>query len=118
MKKLLILIVAASVYFHFYPNEELNTWLHEQKTVALSYFSEATDTKVRLSTAKVYKDLSREFSQFNSEEQKYVAQLTENRETVIAFHHKHCENKKQTPKLHRDNLVIVCNTISKYSKYF
>ena len=66
MKKLLILIVAGALYFHFYPNEKLNNWLLEQKSVVLSYFSDATDTQVRLSPTKVYKDISRDFAQFNS----------------------------------------------------
>ncbi len=118
MKKLLILIVAGALYFHFYPNEKLNSWLLEQKSVVLSHFSDATDTQVRLSPAKVYKDISRDFAQFNSKEQAYIAELTEKRETVISFYQQHCINKKHTSKLHRDNLIIVCKTISNYSKYF
>ena len=118
MKKLLILIVAGALYFHFYPNEKLNNWLLEQKSVVLSYFSDATDTQVRLSPTKVYKDISRDFAQFNSKEQAYVAEITDNRETLMSFYQRHCVKKKQTSKLHRDNLIIVCKTISNYSKYF
>ncbi|AZQ85917.1 hypothetical protein EKO29_19095 [Colwellia sp. Arc7-635] len=115
MKKLLILIVAGALYFHFYPNEELNHWLGEQKAAVLGYFSEATDTQVRLNSNKVYKDLSRNFASFNSQEQQYVAEITASRETVKSFYQQHCINKKQTPKLQRDNLSKVCQTINQYS---
>jgi hypothetical protein len=115
MKKLLILIVAGAIYFHYYPNEKLNSWLFEQKELVLSYFSDATDTKVRLKSDKIYQDLSRDFSQFNNQEKAYVAEITSSREKVKAFNEKYCKSKKQTPKLHRDNLTKVCDTISKYS---
>ena len=115
MKKLLILIVAAALYFHFYPNEKLNSWLLEQKAMVLSYFSDATDTKIRLKSDKIYQDLSRDFAQFNAQEQAYLAEITRNRDKVKSFYQTYCLNNKQTPKLHRDNLIKVCQTISQYS---
>jgi hypothetical protein len=115
MKKLLILIVAAALYFHYYPNEKLNRWIFEQKQLVLSYFSEATDTKVRLKFDKIYQDLSRNFSHFSSKEIAYVAEITSNREKVKKFNEQYCRSKKQTPKLQRDNLAKVCRAISKYS---
>tara|TARA_R110000787_G_scaffold75182_1_gene166696 strand:- start:342 stop:698 length:357 start_codon:yes stop_codon:yes gene_type:complete len=118
MKKLLILIVAGALYFHFYPNEKLNSWLLAQKTVALSYFSDATDTSVRLSSKKVYQDLSGDFAQFSSKEQAYVAEITASREEIINFYQLYCLKKKQAPKLHRDNLTKVCQVIGNYSKFF
>jgi hypothetical protein len=118
MKKLLILIVAAALYFHYYPNEELNSWLFKQKQTVLSYFSDATDTKVRLKSDKIYQDLAKDFGQFNSEEQAFVLEITSSREKVINFNDKYCKTKKQTPKLHRENLVKVCHTINKYSNFF
>jgi hypothetical protein len=116
MKNLLILIVAGALYFHFYPNEKLNNWLYEQKTTALSYFSDSTDTQVRLKSDKIYQDLSKDFAQFNSQEKAYVADITSSREKVKSFNQQYCVGKKQTPKLHRDNLAKVCQAISKYSK--
>jgi len=118
MKKLLILIVAGALYFHFYPNEKLNSWLFEQKQAALSYFSEATDTQVRLNPNKIYQDLSRDFAQFKNREQAYIAEITANRKTLESFYQKHCVKKEQTPKLHRDNLTKVCSTIAHYSHLF
>mgnify|MGYP001043584479 FL=1 len=118
MKKLLVLIVAVALYFHFYPNEKLNNWLLEQKTVALSYFSDATDTSVRLSANKVYKDLSGDFSQFSTKEQAYVAEITASSEKIINFYEQYCVKTKQTPKLRRDNLTKVCKTIGNYRKFF
>jgi hypothetical protein len=115
MKKLLILIVAAALYFHYYPNEELNSWLFKQKQTVLSYFSDATDTKVRLKSDKIYQDLAKDFGQFNSQEKAFVTEITSSREKVKNFNEQHCKTKKQTPKLHRDNFTKVCFTISKYS---
>jgi hypothetical protein len=115
MKKLLILIVAGALYFHYYPNEKLNSWLFEQKQTVLGYFSDATDTKVRLKSDKIYQDLAKDFGQFNSQEKAFVAEMTSSREKVKTFNEQYCKTKKQTPKLHRDNLVKVCYTISKYS---
>lgn len=115
MKKLLILIVAAALYLHFYPNEKLNNWALEQKQFVLSHFSDATDTKVRLNPNKIFQDLSRDFAQFNSKEKAYVAEITANRTTLKNFYQQHCLNKKQTPKLHRDNLAKVCHVIGQYS---
>ena len=115
MKKLLILIVAGALYFHYYPNEKLNSWLFEQKQTVLGYFSDATDTKVRLKSDKIYQDLAKDFGQFNSQEKAFVAEMTSSREKVKAFNEQYCKTKKQTPKLHRDNLAKVCYTISKYS---
>jgi len=115
MKKLLILIVAAALYFHFYPNEKLNAWLSEQKAMVLSVFSDATDTKVRLKADKIYQDLSRDFAQFTTKEQEYIAEITSNRKSVKSFYNQYCDTKKQTPKLHRENLAKVCQVISQYS---
>ena len=115
MKKLLILIVAAALVFHYYPNEKLNRWIFEQKKLVLSYFSEATDTKVRLKSDKIYQDLSRNFSHFSSQEIAYVAEITSSREKVKKFNKQYCRSKKQTPNLHRDNLAKVCQAINKYS---
>lgn len=115
MKKLLILIVAAALYFHYYPNEKLNSWFFEQKQTVLSYFSDATDTKIRLNSDKIYQDLAKDFSQFNSQEKAFVTEITSSREKVKNFNEQYCKTKKQTPKLHRDNFAKVCNTISKYS---
>jgi hypothetical protein len=115
MKRLLILIVATALYFHYYPNENITRWIFEQKQVVLGYFSEATDTKIRLKSDKIYQDLSRDFSHFSSKEIAYVTEITSSREKVKKFNEQYCRSKKQTPKLHRDNLAKVCQAISKYS---
>ncbi|SEL49446.1 hypothetical protein SAMN05216262_11245 [Colwellia chukchiensis] len=115
MKKLLILIVAIALYFHFYPNEKLNLWLAQQKTSILSLFSDATDTKIRLKSDKIYQDLSRDFATFNSQEQAYVAEITASRASVNRFNETYCLGKKRTPKLQRENLLKVCETIAQYA---
>lgn len=115
MKNLLILIVAGALYFHFYPNEKLNSWLSEQKTFVLGYFSDATDTKVRLNSDKIYQDLSKDFNQFSSQEKAFIKEMTSSRQKVNDFYTQYCLANKQTPKLHRENLIKVCRTIGNYS---
>ncbi len=118
MKNLLILIVAAAVFLHFYPQPELKSWFNEQKTNVLSEFSEATDTNVRLNPTKIYRDLESSFDQFNGEEIKFVKELTSSRENVKTFYSDYCQNKKSTPKLHRTNQTLVCKTITPYQALF
>lgn len=115
MKKLLILIVAIALYFHFYPNEQVNNWLSEQKEMVLDTFSNATDTRVRLNSEKILEDVSQHFAQFNTEEETFISEMTSTRESVKAFYKKHCDNQQPSHKLHRENLKLVCQSISKYS---
>lgn len=118
MKKLLILIVAAAIFLHFYPQPELEAWYGENKAMVLEKFSDATDTKVRLSSQKVYRDIESSFDQFNSEEIKFVQEITASREAVKTFFTTYCENTKHTPKLHKKNQKLVCDKISPYQSLF
>lgn len=118
MKNLLILIVAAAVYLHFYPEPKLNSWLNEQKNTALSAFGNATDTKVRLKSDKIYTDLQPEFEHFNSEELAYLKEITSNRTAVIAFFDEYCKIKKQGVKFHGANQDKVCKAIANYQSFF
>jgi hypothetical protein len=115
MKKLLILIVAVALYFHYYPNEQVNTWLTDKKEWLLEYFSDATDTQVRLKSDKIYQDLSSQFSHFNDNEKSYLATMTSSRKSVKAFFNEYCETGKQSANFHKDNQIKVCQTISSYS---
>lgn len=115
MKKLLILIVAGALYFHFYPNEKLNTWLLAQKEVVLGSFSDATDTKIRLKSDKIYEDLQKHFAKFSAKEEQYVAEITASRTSVKEFYYEYCNTNKQTAKLHRENVKKVCEVINRYS---
>ena len=118
MKNLLILIVAAALFLHFYPQPELEAWYAEQKAMVLGKFSDATDTKVRLSSQKVYRDIEASFDQFNSDEIKFVKEITESRESVKTFFASYCDTEKQTPKLHKKNQKLVCDKISPYQSLF
>lgn len=115
MKKLLILIVVAALYFHFYPNEKLNTWLSEQKEMILSTFSDATDTKVRLKPERIFEELSTKFNQFKPEEQSYVSEITRSRQSIRTFYNKYCKSNQSNVRFHRENLAIVCEEINNFS---
>jgi hypothetical protein len=114
MKKLLILIVAAALFLHFYPQPKLDDWFTQQKTMFLDKFSEATDTKVRLKADKIYTDLESQLTSFNSDEQAFLKKITADRKLVKTFYNDYCESKEQSPHFHRANQIKVCNTIAQY----
>ncbi len=118
MKNILILIVFGAVFLHFYPQPKLEHWYLEQKTVVLSSFSEATDTKVRLKADKIYSDLTPEFDHFNENEQAYLKEITTDRNSVKSFFAKYCQENKHNPKFHATNQAKVCSTITKYQSLF
>lgn len=116
MKKLLILIVFAAVYLHFYPEPKLTAWYLEQKAMLTGKMAKATDTKVRLKADKIFTDLKPEFKSFNSAEIDYLKEITTSRETVVAFNDKYCQKEHTyNAKLHQANLLKVCKTISNYA---
>ncbi|MFD2165588.1 hypothetical protein ACFSJY_04865 [Thalassotalea euphylliae] len=118
MKNLLILIVFAAVFLHFYPQPELTEWYEEQKDNVLEAFSDATDTKVRLKSDRIYKDLEPKFNQFRPSEQKHLQDITASRPAVKKYYREYCETKKRDQKLARVNQELVCKTISKYTNLF
>ncbi len=118
MKNLLILIVAAAVFLHFYPQPELETWYQEQKESILTGFNNATDTKVKLSVKKVYSDLERKFDHFTTEEITYATELTSERDKVITFYKEHCDKPKPDYNFQTANQKMVCKVIGRYRSYF
>ncbi|NMP30559.1 hypothetical protein HII17_03195 [Thalassotalea sp. M1531] len=117
MKNLLILIVFAAVYLHFYPQPELTQWYNEQKETALEIFSDATDTKVRLKSDRIYKDLESRFDEFRDSEIKYLEQITSSRSSVKEYYTDFCSGKRDS-KFHVKNQKLVCQTISQYTGLF
>ena len=115
MKNLLILIVAAALFLHFYPQPEIEDWFTEQKKVVMETFSEATDTKVRLKADIIYKELENQFDHFTDEEQGFLQEMTIDRKSVKSFYVRYCEGKQSSPNFHRNNQEKVCRKISQYS---
>ena len=118
IKKLLVIIVAVSLFLHFYPQSELTLWLNQQKASLIKGFSAATDTQVRLKSEIIYTELKPQFNQFTSGEQNFLYQITRSRESVITFYKTFCVTQRTTPKLHRDNLALVCKKITNYQRLF
>ena len=115
MKNLLILIVAAALFLHFYPQPELEDWFSDKKETAIAIFSKATDTKVRLKADKIYNDLKSQFNTFNDDEQTLLKKITKDRESVKAFFTDFCRGNKRAYQFHNENQKKVCQTIEKYS---
>lgn len=114
MKNLLILIVFAAVYLHFYPQPEVTKFYNKTKDTLLDGFSEFSDTNVRLKADKILIDLKPELKSFSSEEVKELEMITSSRSNVNDFYQKHCKNKKRSTIFHRTNQAKICKTISHY----
>jgi len=117
MKNLLILIVAAALFLHFYPQPELEDWFEEQKNSITEVFSEATDTQVRLKADKIYTDLKSQFENFSAEEQEFLRKMTTDRKSVKAFFSEFCKGDKQSSHFHHSNQEKVCHKIEQFSAF-
>lgn len=118
MKNLLILIVAAALFLHFYPQPELEKWYNHHKNSIISSVNNATDTRVRLNIKKVYSDLETLFNRFSPEEVEYVTEIASERDSIISFYLEHCENHKPNFNLQSANQKRVCKVIAQYKKFF
>lgn len=118
MKNLLILIVAAALFLHFYPQPELEKWYNHHKNSIMSSVSNATDTRVRLNIKKVYSDLEALFNRFSPEEVEYVTEMASERDNIISFYLEHCEKHKPNFNLQSLNQKRVCKVIAQYKKFF
>jgi len=115
MKHLLILIVAAALYLHFYPNEEVSNFYQEKITYLKGIFSEVSDTKVRLKADKIYTDLESELESFSEKEVERLKVITSSRQVVKEFYTQICKTEKRDIVFHITNEKKVCSTISKYT---
>ena len=115
MKKLLILILAAALYLHFYPNEALTNFYHKQKQFLVDGFSQFGDTKVRLKANKIYQDLENDLPSFSEKEVKRLKEITASRDNVKAFHVTFCKTTQRDVDFHINNQKKVCATINRYA---
>jgi hypothetical protein len=114
MKNLLILIIAAALFLHFYPQPEVTKFYDEQKNSLLDAFAEFTDTKVRLKADKIFIDLEPKLTQFSPEEVTYLKEITSSRTNVKRFFKEYCTSKKRSIIFRSNNQIEVCKTISQY----
>jgi len=115
MKHLLFLIVVASLYLHFYPNEKVTAFYNEQKQVLLDMFDEFSDTKVRLKSDKIYQDMESDLDAFSDNEIEQLKKITASRENVNAFYKGICQTKQRDYVFHIANEKKICKTISHYT---
>jgi len=114
IKKLLILIVFAALYLHFYPQPKLNNWLETQKNTIFTDVSKATDTKVRLRSEKIFTDLKGDLKTFSEKEVEQLKKITGTRDSVNVFYNQYCKEKHSHPLIHHTNVDKICHTISNY----
>jgi hypothetical protein len=114
MKNILILIVAAAVYLHFYPQPEVTKFYNETKATLLDGFSEFSDTSVRLKSDKIYTDLKPELNSFSEEEEIALKEIASSRNNVNNFYQSYCKGNKRSNVFHPTNQIKICRTIDKY----
>ena len=115
MKHLLILIVAASLYLHFYPNEKVTEFYNKQKQALLDSFGNFSDTKVRLKADKIYLDLENSLESFSEKEVKRLKEITSSRESIKDFYSIVCQTDTRDIVFHITNEKKVCSTINRYT---
>ena len=118
MKKLLILIVAAALFLHFYPQPLLTNWFEDKKADVMETVADFSDTKVRLKADKIFSDLQSQFSTFSPEEVNYLKEITASKKTVSRFYADFCQGKKRDIVFHPKNKIKVCETINHYHSMF
>ncbi|MDN3652446.1 hypothetical protein QWY77_06675 [Thalassotalea ponticola] len=113
-KKLLVIIVAAAVYLHFYPNAHLTEWYNQQISKTKETFNSVAQTKAQVAPSKVLQVLQPEFKEYSKREIAYVESITESRDKLGNFYHQYCPNLKTNTQLRREFLKQVCDTVDKY----
>ncbi|GAA6171460.1 hypothetical protein NBRC116592_11300 [Colwellia sp. KU-HH00111] len=114
MKNLIILIVAAAVFLHFYPQPEVTQFYDKTKAQLLEGFAEFSDTSVRLKADKIYTDLEPQLDTFSMDEIASLQQITSSRKNVGEFYQAYCKGNKRNVVFHPANKSKVCKTIDKY----
>lgn len=114
MKNILILIVAAAVFLHFYPQPEVTKFYNESKERILDFFPDYGDSSVRLKSEKIFVDLQSELSSFSAGEIESLKKITSSRSSVKSFYEGFCNNKKRSVIFHPKNQTKICQTISHY----
>lgn len=114
MKNILILIVAAAVYLHFYPQPEVTKFYNETKEALLDGFSEFSDTSVRLKSDKIFIDLKPKLNSFSAEEVDSLKEITSTRKNVNIFYQEYCKVEKRSAIFHPTNQSKVCKAIAQY----
>jgi hypothetical protein len=115
MKHLLFLIVVASLYLHFYPNEKVTAFFNEQKQMLLGQFDELTNTKLQLKADIIYDDLRNDLGSFSDKEVERLKSISASRVNVKEFYLTICQTDKRDIVFHINNEKKVCKTISRYS---
>lgn len=115
MKNILILIVAAAVFLHFYPQPEVTKFYNETKESLLEGFSEFSDTNVSLKADKIFIDLEPQFDSFSLDEVNSLKEITSSRDNVNSFYQEYCKGKKRSTIFHHTNQAKICNTIGQYA---
>jgi hypothetical protein len=115
MKNILILIVAAAVFLHFYPQPEVTKFYNETKESLLDGFSEFSDTSVKLKADKIFIDLKPKLNTFSSEEVDSLKEITSSRKSVSSFYQDYCKTTKRSAIFHPTNQSKICDTITQYA---
>ena len=114
MKNILILIVFAAVFLHFFPQPEVTKFYNKTRNSLEDGFAEFSDTKVRLKSDKILIDLKPELKNFSPKEVELLEEISSSRKNVKNFYQDFCKNKKRSTTFHPKNQTRICRTIQNY----
>ncbi|TKB46611.1 hypothetical protein [Thalassotalea mangrovi] len=114
MKKIIILIVAAAVYLHFYPSPQLNAWWESQKAWMDGHVNEFADTRARVSPSKLLTVMSPHLKKYSKSERSYVEELATSRENIRDYYNEFCSGGNYNRRLNRELQQQLCSTIDQH----
>lgn len=114
MKKILILIVGISLYFHFYPNSEGVQWYENQKEAFLTMLSKSMKVTSKTNLSGLYDELEKKFNSFSEIELQNLKVITNTSDDLTRFYEDNCVGGKTTKLFHPDNADKVCRKIASY----
>lgn len=115
MKNLLILIVAAALFLHFYPQPAVTAFYNETKAGLANKLSEFRNTGLQLKVDKIFTDLEPELNSFSTEEVNSLKEITSSSNNTRIFYQDYCINNQRDLVFHTQNQTKVCKAINKYA---
>lgn len=114
MKKLLILIVSAAIYLHFFPHPELAAFYEQQKNALLTKMSQSSKVTFKQNMNAIYNDIKSNYISFSSSELARLKEVTASVESIESFHQVYCKQGKANKNFHPDNIDKICPKMAKF----
>lgn len=108
MKKLLILIVSAAIYLHFFPNPELTQFYEDKKSQFLNKMSQSSQVTFKKKMNNIYNEIKADYVGFSATELAKLKDITESVESIEQFNEEYCVKGKKNKNFHPDHIDKIC----------